>query len=275
MKTQDIRTFSDDLYQAMKEKLEEIALENSDLIIRTSKSLLTVKSFIKELKKFVLQYHFKTKEEEIIFFKEIKPVFTSQYYYHDRMLSLKIDEPVGSDGDLVPFYQRELNHIQNFINKNLEFHRYCLTNSSHLDIHYFTRVNNSTQSPDIDEKFSTSYDNTLAILLANNMLKEYLLSAIKKESIDGDCGSLSSLSWTGSKTALIELIYSLQSVEVLNNGKTDIKQIASSFERLFNISLGNYYRTFQELRLRKSGMTNFLDQLKDKFIQRIDELDQN
>lgn len=275
MKTEDIKIFSDQLHQRMKEQIEAIALENQDVIARASKSLLITKSSLSELKTFVYQYQFNERKEEIEFFKEIKPIYASQYYYYERILSLKIDEPIGSREELIAYYHRELNQIQAYIKKHPEFHRYCLTNSSHLDDQYFTREHNSTRNPDIDDKFSTGYDTMLAILLANQMLKDYLLSAIRKVGMEADDGSQSSLTWTGPKTALIELIYALQSVEAFNNGKADIKQIASSFESLFNTSLGNYYRVFQEIRIRKNGKTNFLDLLKNKFIQRMDELDQN
>ncbi len=275
MKTQDIKTLSDELHQSMKEQLEAIALENQDVTTKASKSLLIIKSGLSKLKTFVHQYQFNEKQEEIEFFKEIKPIYASQYYYYERILSLKIDEPIGNHEELLDFYHGELNHIQDFIRQYREFHQYCLTNSTHLDEHYFTREHNSTQSPDVDVKFSTGYDTILAILLANRMLKDYLLSAIKKIGVEADGGSQSLLTWTGPKTALIELIYALQSVEAFNNGKADIKLIASSFESLFNTSLGNYYRVFQEIRIRKNGKTNFLDQLKNKFIQRMDELDQN
>lgn len=81
------------------------------------------------------------------------------------------------------------------------------------------------------------------------------------------------LTWTGPKASLIESIYTLHSVEVFNRGKADIKLIASAFETLFNVSLGNCYRVIQEIRIRKSGRTNFLDQLKKKLQERIDECD--
>ena len=274
MKTQDIKTFSDQLHQSMKEQLEAVALENQDVIARACKSLLITKSSLNELKTFVHQYQFNENEEEIEFFKEIKPIYASQYYFYERILSLKIDEPIGSREELIAYYHRELNQIQAYIKKHPEFHRYCLTNSTHLDEQYFTREHNSIQSPDVDVKFSTGYDTILAIMLANRMLKDYLLSAVEKVGSEAD-GSQSTLTWTGPKTALIELIYALQSVEAFNNGKADIKLIASSFESLFNTSLGNYYRVFQEIRIRKNGKTNFLDLLKNKFIQRMDELDQN
>lgn len=275
MKTSSIKTFSERLHQNTIEKLEAIALENMDVIIMASESIQILKLSLLELKSFVHQYQFKDIEEEVTFFKEIKPKFTSQYYFYERILALKIDEPAGSGQDLLPFYYQELNRIKDFTKRYLEFHGYCLTNATYLDHQYFTREYNFTRSPDTDEKFSTAQDNTLSVWLANKMLREYLLSAIKKVELEGNCELKPSLTWTGPKTSLIELIYALQSAQVFNNGKSDIKQIASSLEQLFNISLGNYYRGFQDLRLRKSGMTNFLDQLKDKFIQRINELDQN
>jgi hypothetical protein len=186
----------------------------------------------------------------------------------------ELTEPVGTKEELIQFYYRELKSIQDFAKANAEFNLYCLTNSVHLDEHYFMRGNNSVTNPDMDEKFTTCYDKILAILLANQLLKEYLLTTIKRVTESKDV-SQSLLTWTGPKTYLIELIYALQLAETFNNGKADIKHIASTFESVFNISLGNYYRVFQEIRLRKNGKANFLDQLKDKFIQRMDELDQN
>lgn len=101
-------------------------------------------------------------------------------------------------------------------------------------------------------------------------MREYLNELIIKVSTDSP-HNLSPLKWTGTKLALIETIYALQSVDAINNGKADIKQIADSFESLFNISLGNYYRHFQEIRLRKNGKANFIDDLKEKLVHRLDD----
>ena len=82
------------------------------------------------------------------------------------------------------------------------------------------------------------------------------------------------LTWTESKTALIELIYALQSQGVFEHSKADIKDIATYFENVFNIDLGDYYRTFLELRMRKTGRTKFMDSLKDNLNKRMDEQDE-
>ena len=82
------------------------------------------------------------------------------------------------------------------------------------------------------------------------------------------------LQWTGAKVSLIELIYSLQTTGVINNGTADIKLLTNFFERTFQVDLGNVYNVFQEMRIRKKNRTSFLDQLKERLIQRMDEADE-
>jgi hypothetical protein len=274
MKTQGIKIVSDQLQEALKQQLEVISLENADPIAIASKSLLVIKVCLIELKEFARDYQFSNMTEEIGFFKEIKPIFMSQYYYHEKILSIKLNEPIDGHEEKLRYFYQELKLIQDFKNENCEFHKYCLTNSTHLDDRYFSREGYHNTNPNEDERFSTGCDNTLALLLANQMLRDYLQSAIKKVSSESEDEKIL-LTWTGPKTYLIELVYALQSAETFNNGKADIKQIASAFEKIFNISLGNYYRVFQEIQQRKKGKSYFLDQLMAKFIQRVNEFDQH
>ncbi len=270
MKTIDIKTFSDQLQESLKIRLETIGLENPDFTAKASKCLVSVRSIINQLKDFVYAYKFISREEEITFFKEIKPVFISQYYYYEKVFSIKIDEPFSGSDSLREYYFTELDSLQQFVKVNPEFYKYCLSNSTYFDEKYFTRSENSLNGPDVDTRFSTGYDNILSKIIAGQMVKEHLNALIQK--IDSQSqGQQSPLNWTGTKASLIELIYALQSVDAVNNGKADIKQIASSFENLFNVRLGNYYRQFQEIRLRKGGKTNFLDDMKEKLVQRLDD----
>ncbi|OJW05106.1 MAG: hypothetical protein BGO52_21760 [Sphingobacteriales bacterium 44-61] len=81
------------------------------------------------------------------------------------------------------------------------------------------------------------------------------------------------LQWTGSKVSLIELIYSLQSVGVVNNGSADIKMLTAFFERTFQVELGNAYNVFQEMRLWKKARSSFLDSMREQLLRRMDEAD--
>ena len=86
--------------------------------------------------------------------------------------------------------------------------------------------------------------------------------------------SNNSLKWTASKTALTELIYALYSHGAFNNGNTEIKLIAKTFEDAFNIELGDFYHTFMELKARKINRTKFLDRLCEALIKKMDEQDE-
>lgn len=55
----------------------------------------------------------------------------------------------------------------------------------------------------------------------------------------------------------MELIYALFGTKAINNGQIEIKEIAETFEIMFNIKLGDYCRTFQEIKRRKLSNTKF------------------
>lgn len=109
--------------------------------------------------------------------------------------------------------------------------------------------------------------------MANDLIQVYLenqLNNTNKKRIS----EKSLLNWTGSKTALTELIYALYSHGVFDNGNADIKVISKTFERTFNVDLGDFYHTFLELKSRKINRTKFIDSLRDALIKRMDEQDE-
>ena len=139
--------------------------------------------------------------------------------------------------------------------------------SNFLDSKYFTRQHSNHKSLNMDENFSTGYDTKLARIISTELIRSFILGQLKK--LTENHTNAIPLTWTGQKTDLTELIYALHSAAVFNNGSANIKLIATSLEDFFNIKLGDYYRTFQELRLRKRSQAPFLDHLKEKFEQRI------
>ena len=81
------------------------------------------------------------------------------------------------------------------------------------------------------------------------------------------------LKWTAPKVALTELLYALNSEGVFNNGTADLKDIAEFFEYIFEIDLGQYRRTFLEIRARKSDRTKFISSLNEALLKRMDNAD--
>jgi Asp-tRNA(Asn)/Glu-tRNA(Gln) amidotransferase C subunit len=70
-------------------------------------------------------------------------------------------------------------------------------------------------------------------------------------------------------------LYALQSEKVFNNGTTDLKEIAEYFENIFNVDLGQYRRTFLEIRVRKNERTKFLNTLKETLESRMNNSDES
>ena len=67
--------------------------------------------------------------------------------------------------------------------------------------------------------------------------------------------------------SLVEFIYALYARKCFNNGNTNLKEIAFCFETLIDIEIREFYRIFLKIR------TQFLDKLKEKITQMMDELD--
>jgi len=65
------------------------------------------------------------------------------------------------------------------------------------------------------------------------------------------------------------LIYALYHSRVINNGNLEIKELANELQKLFNIELGDFYKIYSEIRLRKKSRTKFLDDLSIGLINEI------
>jgi RteC protein len=278
----------DKLYRDLGEELNRIEDEERELISIAEKSIGVLKHSVEQLRNFVGENPFQTEEEEIYFFKFIKPRFFSKLVYYTKLLDIEIRRPAGEKKLQSRFFKKELKWINRFTEQNREFYMYYKSGAVHLDKSYFLRVSQyNYYSIDCflfnrDPQFSSSQDLRLATILANESLRIFLTLAIEEgrpklgKGVERGGGKVvPELNWSDSKTDLIELIYALQSRGSINHAAIEVKQLAEKFENIFNIDLGNYYKTFQEIRIRKKGRTVFLDQLREKLIQRMDESDEN
>src|SRR6266850_3502516 len=202
--TIDIRTYSSQLQERLMARLEAISRENPEIIARSSKCLLAIKEIISDLKDFAYKYEFQSKAEETEFFKQTKPVFVSQYYYHDSLIALKINEPIADQERVKVYYRNELRKFQAVVKANLEFYLYCLSGSTYLDEQYFTRDKTRFKAPDLDTQFSTGYDHILARILANQLIRENVERTIRN--LGSEQAGNSPLTWTTKKAYLVELI---------------------------------------------------------------------
>lgn len=265
----DIIKFSEDLYK----RIKEIEVDGSDDLIVVGKALTTMREILSELKKFSMTYTFSSDKEEIQFFKEVKPVLLSQYIYYKKRFKVLLFDSFRDRKSRINNYQDVLYRLQRFANKNQAFYEYCMSGATYLDNQYFVRNNVKYMAIERDERFSTAYDVKLSKILANELLKKYILDSIRKLKGDRLDRTHNQLQWTTQKVALVELIYALHAAEVFNYGKPDVKQIVECFEEMFSIDLGNYSRVFSEIKIRKSGHAIFLNQLVKSLTKKLVDLD--
>jgi hypothetical protein len=279
--------FTSSLYDEMERKLTEINKSDNDFLQITRDSSASVLQIISRLKLFLNDYKFTNHHEEINFFKSIKPKFISKLIYYQKIFKIQSRLPIGTSKDIKNYYHKELKKISEYFNINNDFFIYYRTNASSLDEIYFIRKEPDSwlllnfEDYETDLNFTTIYDHKVSKIIAFELLSEFIKTSLDHLEIhfdtvrNKDPGNKKEINWTGSKVSLVELLYALQSTGSCNNGKIDLKQLANHFEKIFNIDLGNYYRVFQEMRIRKINRTTFLDQLKDRLIQRMDEADEN
>ena len=272
------------------EQLRFLNLEMDNSIQVAENAITIVLKSIEKLKSFILKHKFKDQFEEIYFFKKLKPQFLAKLIYYNRIYIIETHKPHGGEKILKKYLNSELLNLKQYFDTNLEFYRYFRTGSDYLDHKYFVRGKHDIKLRldsfyfETDHRFCTSHDFKIAKIISNDQVQVYLESELaqlerkelKQQSVQNKNEPVkqSPFTWTASKVSLIELIYALQTQGVFNNKSADIKDIAAFFETTFNIELGDYYRTFLELRMRKTDRTKFLTSLTQSLIERMDEADE-
>jgi hypothetical protein len=274
-----ISSLKDKVFQNIREveKMECSMLQKSKLIIP-----LLENSF-EELKSFVSNYSFKDNDEEILFFKEIKPQLFSRLMYYNEVYNIEIRMPAGSIECRRGYLEQIQSQIKFYFDMNSEFYGYHRSGSTHLDHIYFLRRKPCIQLPfdssyfERDCCFSTCYGSKMAQILANEKLLSYLnakLAKLQQEDAEIDLSqSHSMLKWTEKKTALGEIIYGIDSLASVSLGNIDIKVLAKELGNLFDVDMGNIFQIYGDIRKRKVDRTEYLNRMVKALSQRMDEDD--
>src|SRR5690554_1926618 len=239
------------------------------------------KNACNELKKIFLSIDNLTTEQESKFFKTIKPIPIGYMIYFLNLAEFETNRPQNSTKQIKKYIQYNITQFQAYFVEHKTFYRYLERQRTDRDTEYFLRSKGLIKfHPDaliycMDQNFSTSHDFITAKIFAHKLLIKrlnnelYNLKNNRKSLIP-----IKKLRWTGSKVDLIELIYALHTVGSINNGAVDIKELATELQTIFNIELGDYYRTFIEIRARKINNTKFLDRLKQNLQNKMDLADE-
>ncbi|EHQ24621.1 RteC domain-containing protein [Mucilaginibacter paludis] len=266
-----------ELQEEMQAGLAGLAFENP--VKQAREAVEVVFAVIFKLKDLALSYTFADKDELIRFHKEFKPLFVSELYYYLQRYRLESERPEPLK------LQKEhlgkmIKRAGNWFDDHKAYIKYVRSGRTDRDAEFYLpgyqdKLYTPIFSFDRDPAFCSARGQEAALLLANRRLlaewgKE--LAALKKSS--GGFLGLPKLKWTFKAIDLVELIYGLYLTGAINNGKAELKDIAETFQQIFDVKLDNYSFTFtQSIHYRKSGSIRFLREMIEAILKKLDELD--
>ena len=230
----------------------------------------------RKIKAILRDKEFDSIDDEIHFFKHVKPKVTSRYFYHLKLYQIETGLPMGSTETMIRYYEEEVRKLDNYVSNHQAFCHYIRRESTDMDHIYFTRGNKSPelftnyQHIDLAEEFATSHGFVLARILANKHLYEYLSRKIRQ--LENSYTILDSLikpvPWTGSKINLVVIMYGL-----IETGQVDcdLATLSNHLQKTFDIEIKEVYRIWADVKTRKKDMFPWLKEMIQKLEERARE----
>ena len=166
----------DKILEKLDKDLDALESKTNDILHKAEQGIKISKQALKQTREFVVDSHFKTNQEEIHFFKEVKPKIYSKLIYFVKLFNIESKRPRGSNKNQVKYLNGHIDKLQIYFNDNLEFYHYYRRNATSLDEQYFLRGKTDIRLfPDTfhcftDEEFSTSHDNTVSTIIALSLI---------------------------------------------------------------------------------------------------------
>ena len=235
-------------------------------------AILVCKKAMAKLKSYISSYDFASPDEEIYFFKEIKPKFYSRYIYFISVYNYIMQKPAGGGEIQQAYIQMHQAGIKTFFDHNRAFYAYYRGGMTQLDQAYYTRGGFDVQAEledfEEDEQYSTSHDYKLSKLIANEKFQDYLnLEMAKLNAPETLLIPFKLPNWTAAKVDAIELIYALKASGAINNGNIGIAELVTLWEHIFQLDLKESYHRFTDITNRKKEIPVFLNKLTNSLLR--------
>lgn len=265
----------------------KLSAEASSFMDEAYRMTVYLKELLGDIKEDIINEGFKTLEDEILFFKQIKPTVLGKLIYYNKVFRIETACPASNGNIYENYFAMHLRELKKEYTEhvcNSDFYRYYRSGRTDRDEQYFTlgKINcydglNSFVF-EIDPKFSTYFDYKVAKIIANELIYNYLMTKLSPEQNPDvllQHEETKDFFWTQTKNALIELIYALYACDAISHGKIGIRKISMVFQILFRISLNDIHNSFHRMKTRAGSRTLFLDQLKyslEEYMDREDNL---
>lgn len=263
----------------------KLSAEASSFIDEAYKMTVYLQELLHTVKEDVINEGFSSKEEEIHFFKQVKPNILGKLIYYNKVYRIETACPAENGHLHQSYFALQLRGLKQEHKEHVchsDFYRYYRSGRTDRDEEYFMlgKINyydglNSFVF-EIDPKFSTYFDYKVAKIIGNELIYNYLTTKLSPEQNPDvllQNEETKDFFWTQTKNALIELIYALYAAAAISHGKIGIRKISMVFQILFRISLNDIHNSFHRMKTRSGSRTLFLDQLKASLEEYMDKDD--
>lgn len=263
---------SDELYLQMRDELDAASAAEKCGVKGLIVNIPIIRKYLKLLRELALKHPFESPEEEIRFFKTIKPKFYQWLIYYVELYTVHTSRPMESGEALLHHYTDQLKYYRRSLHQYEFYYQYYKMAAVELDHQYFMRNAEIPpvmipEVPEVDPIFGTAMEYLFSKFMAYESLQEHLLKEAGKLSGNtasniADLEDGIELNWTGETINLLELAYGLHYTKQINNGQASIIDIVRKMERLFKVNIGRPYRRLSEIRQRKRlSRTKYIDEM--------------
>ncbi|MGE7775216.1 RteC domain-containing protein [Chitinophaga sp. NPDC101104] len=255
-------TNPEELLAKLLHDISEIEKDGNHSIASFQEAARACNLTLRQLQAHADSHIFKHPDLEIYFFKHIKPAVEGRLLYFLKLLDLKGQFPYFIKEGINEFWQKRIESIHAYILRFGSIWKYFNTGATHLDATYFLRPKEvpitgygslrQLTTPGSETKASHAF----ARITAAIMLIDFCYEQLGKPDPSNDV----SFTWTGTNQALTEVLYAFNELQVLDGKRHDITKVKAFFERVFNFKMGNVYKNWEHIRIRKKSRTAFFDE---------------
>jgi RteC protein len=271
--------------EQLRSKLNDELLKSKETdnpLERLKAALKAIEQAITALRQFIEENKFRDDQEEIEFFKNIKPEILALKIEEGMRYNLTFNKPIGTNDIQLKYYEEELSVLQSFFRMNSFHYQYYKNRFKDLDASYFLRSAGPlpiplAEIPESGDEFSTPMSYLFAKFIANEHAQYFILEQmtdLKYTALNPPQkakGNTGDLIWTGDAINIIEIAYGIWLTGQLNNGNASLTQIVRWLEANLKVTIGNIQSRFAEISSRKRlSPTKFLDQIKETIQKRIE-----
>lgn len=133
-------------------------------------------SYKERINEAVRNFNFASQEDEVFFFKKVKPLFTAEvefYTYLYHIVLFKTKEMESDKHELEAFYKRQLLKREKLRKENVAFYNYVQNENTYADTQWFTRHLNTRDC--------SLFDALMGRYLAIEKFELYLKDRMNKE----------------------------------------------------------------------------------------------